>query len=57
MKRITYFTVRAEEPEQLDELVNVSLSQGFELYGNPYTTGDGWMCQALVKEEASKVGF
>jgi hypothetical protein len=59
MKPMTYLTVRAKETGELDEKVNASLGDGFELYGTPYATSDGWICQALVKEDQDpkKFGF
>ena len=59
MKLITYLTVRAKGTEELDENVNASLGKGFELYGTPYATSDGWLCQALVRDDqdSKKFGF
>jgi len=59
MKLMTYLTVRARETEELDEKVNASFGKGFELYGTPYATADGWLCQALVKDDQDpkKFGF
>ena len=37
-------------PEDLDDEVNEFLSQGFELYGSPYSLGH-WAYQALIKKE------
>lgn len=34
-----YKTITASNEEDLDKEVNEYLEQGWELYGNPYTTG------------------
>jgi hypothetical protein len=60
MKTMIYLTVRAKETEELDNKVNESLKKKYQLYGTPYATGDGWICQALVKDDdgrVTKVGF
>lgn len=52
--KLIYKTVRAKETEDLDKKVNEALGEGFDLHGNPYSMADGWLCQALVKEDDSK---
>jgi hypothetical protein len=54
-----YKTHRAQETEQLDELVNAAIADGFQLYGNPYSAGP-WLCQAVVgrkKPDGKPIGF
>ena len=51
-----YRTVRSKETEALDEKVNKLLAEGWELHGPPYSC-EGWMCQALRKEEGTKKPF
>jgi len=51
MKSTTiYKTVRGKETEDLDKRVNDAMTDGFQLYGAPYSSGDWWMCQALTRE-------
>ena len=48
-----YKTVADENLSNLDAEVNRLLSEGFELYGNPYSAGnekESIFCQALVRQ-------
>jgi hypothetical protein len=56
-----YRTLLAHEPADLDRKVNLSLAEGFELYGNPYAVmhaGNGTIhrFQAMVKRRKVPVG-
>jgi hypothetical protein len=41
MKAQNYLTLAESAPADLDKQVNSYLAKGYELYGSPYTTGDG----------------
>lgn len=57
-KIIEYNTVHDHDhrPGTLDGIINQMIQQGWELYGDPYTTsdreGDGYYHQAMVKRDA-----
>jgi len=48
MKIIEYKTATADSPALLDAEVNKLLPHGFQLYGNPYYSGNK-LAQAMVK--------
>jgi len=48
MRIVEYKTVTADNWTTLDKEVNRLLSQGYQLYGNPYF-GDSTLAQAMVK--------
>ena len=55
-KIIQYFLQGYESPGQLNKIVNRLLTEGWELYGSPYSDGMGsdetlWHYQAMVKYE------
>lgn len=46
-----YETTVMRAVERLNECVNVYISKGWKLYGNPIVLGHGVACQAMIKEK------
>jgi hypothetical protein len=50
MRIVEYQTIVETSAELLDKEVNSLIAKGYDLYGNPYATGNFFM-QAVVKTE------
>lgn len=46
---IEYKLCAAEKAAELNDQVNTLLRDGWALYGNPFVTSSGMLCQALTK--------
>jgi hypothetical protein len=62
MKVVSYKTIFAKTPGELDQFLKLEISEGFEPYGNPYVKegriekleGDSFFCQAMIKPHTSQ---
>jgi hypothetical protein len=53
MKISEYVTAKGSNTDELDKEVERLLELDYEPYGNPYTISASYVCQAMVKSEAS----
>jgi hypothetical protein len=60
MKITEYRTVAEQSARELDDEVNRLISRGYELYGNPYSSGveteEHVICQAMVRIQSVAEG-
>jgi hypothetical protein len=55
MKIVEYKTATGTTPDQLDKEVNELLDQGYQIYGDPYSTGELLVSQAMVLDKKTRI--